>query len=433
MAKYELRYGDGTVSFEYDEKNVIDVINANIMEETTLSSEEVIKNAVENPIGTPKLEEMVTPQSKVVLAIGDKTRLWTKQSLMIKVIMEKLGEIGVPDENVTIISCVGGHPSQTPEEIEAAVGADMMKRVKEIEHNSYADDDYFTYLGTTKMGTPVYINKIAQDADCLILLGGVVYHFLAGFGGGRKMVLPGLCSQKTIIANHIHSLGPNLGDGTSPFVKVGAMDDSNPFAADMMEASKMAEPEFIVNVVVNDDGKITHAFAGDMVEAHQKAVEVIIERDGVPVKELADMAIVSGGGYPKDINLYQSTKPMVNAAGGLKDHGIMILLHEERDGVGHADMEKMLVEMDTTLEREKYLRENYNVGRNLAFYTCEMADKYDIILVSSIDEKYVKKTNLKLVRSIDEALELAYKIAGRKDLRTYIMPYGSNTLPILQK
>ena len=97
MAKYELRYGDGTVSFEYDEKNVIDVINANIMEETTLSSEEVIKNAVENPIGTPKLEEMVTPQSKVVLAIGDKTRLWTKQRLMIKVIIEKLGEIGVPD------------------------------------------------------------------------------------------------------------------------------------------------------------------------------------------------------------------------------------------------------------------------------------------------------------------------------------------------
>ena len=156
MAKYELRYGDGTVSFEYDEKNVIGVIETNVMEETELSSEEVIRNAMENPVGTPKLEEMVTPSSKVVLAIGDKTRLWTKQSIMIKVVMEKLGEIGVPDENVTIISCVGGHPSQTPEEIEAAVGKDMMKRVKVVEHNSYADDDYFAYLGTTKMGTPVY-------------------------------------------------------------------------------------------------------------------------------------------------------------------------------------------------------------------------------------------------------------------------------------
>ena len=101
-AKYELRYGDGTVSFEYDEKNVIGVIETNVMEETELSSEEVIRNAMENPVGTPKLEEMVTPSSKVVLAIGDKTRLWKKQSIMIKVVMEKLGEIGVPDENVTI-------------------------------------------------------------------------------------------------------------------------------------------------------------------------------------------------------------------------------------------------------------------------------------------------------------------------------------------
>ena len=97
MAKYELRYGDGTVSFEYDEKNVIGVIETNVMEETELSSEEVIRNAMENPVGTPKLEEMVTPSSKVVLAIGDKTRLWTKQSIMVKVVMEKLGEIGVPD------------------------------------------------------------------------------------------------------------------------------------------------------------------------------------------------------------------------------------------------------------------------------------------------------------------------------------------------
>ena len=107
------------------------------------------------------------------------------------------------------------------------------------------------------------------------------------------MILPGLCSQKTIIANHMHSLGPNLGDGTSPYVKVGAMDDSNPFAADMMEAAKMAEPEFIINVVVNDDGKITHAFAGDMVEAHKKAVDVVIQRDGVPIKELAEIGVDS--------------------------------------------------------------------------------------------------------------------------------------------
>ncbi len=429
--RFSLKYGMNSVDFEFNEKNVLSVIEPNVIAETNLSDEEVIINALKNPIQSKKIEECVKPGQKIAIAIGDKSRLWQKQYLMVKIVVGILNSCGIKDEDITIISAKGAHPHQDEKDIIATVGEEIYQRINVIEHDCN-DYDNMVYVGTTKRGTEVIVNKTAYEADYLIILGGVVYHYMAGFGGGRKMILPGLSSKKTINANHIHGLGKEIGSGSNPEMKNGVM-DTNPIAEDMLEAAKFVNPDFLLNVVVNDDGKITHAFAGDFIEAHRQATEIIKKRDSVTIDELADMVIISGGGFPKDINLYQSTKPMVNASAALKDNGIMILLHEDRDGIDNPEVELMLKNFDNNVDREIYLRNNYTIGKNIGFTICEFASKYNLILVSSIDKKEIEKTDIKLVRSIDEAIEMAYQIKGTADIKTIIMPYGSNTFPVLKE
>ena len=431
MTEYKMKYGRGEVSFSFDEKNVLGVIVPNEVEETDLDAEALIRNAIANPIESKHLEELVHPGDKVCIAIGDKTRLWQKQSVMLKVVVEILNGQGVKDEDITIISAVGSHPFQTREELLAAVGEELFERIRVVEHDC-KDEANLVYVGTTKRGTEVSINKIAHDADCLILLGGIVYHYLAGYGGGRKTILPGLSSHKTIMQNHAWALNPHLGEGSNPAVKNSVMDETNPLADDMLDAAKLVEPDFIVNVIANDDGKLTHAVAGHYIAAHEAGAAIIDRRDGVEIKELADMVIVNGGGYPKDINMYQSIKPMVNASAAVEPGGIILLANEASNGIGSPDLEYMLKNFDNTADREKYLRENYTIGKNVAYSLCEYADLYQYILVSSLPQEAVEKTNIHLVRTMEEALEMAYAFYGSKDIPTYLMPYGANTFPKLK-
>lgn len=431
MTKYTVKYGNETKEFHFDEKNVIGTIMPNTIPETDLSPEDLMKEALQHPIDSPKLSELVKPGDTACVVVPDVTRLWQKPQVMTKVIIEELEANGIKDEDITIISAVGSHRMQTKEEHIQLVGQEIYDRIKVIDHDCL-DYDNLVYVGTTKRGTEVLINKIAHDSDHLILTGGVVYHFLAGFGGGRKYILPGISSHKTIMKNHSHSLGEGLGSGSNPLVKSGTMDVTNPLADDMMDAAILANPEFIINVVANSDGKLTHAFTGNFISAHKAGCDVIDSRDGVYIDELAEMVIMSAGGYPNDINLYQTIKPLVNAKAAVKDGGIIIIASQASDGVGSPDLENMLYNMETTTEREKFLRENYTIGRNVAYVECEAADKYTLILVTDLPDEVVAKTNIKIARSIDDALEMAYKVAGRKDLKTYLMPLGGNTFPKLK-
>lgn len=431
MTKYSFKYGKGIMDVELDENNVLKVIEPNVIEETTLSDDEVIKNALANPIDVPRIKDSVKAGDKVAIAVGDKTRLWQNIPLILKYVLEEVEGAGVAKEDITIISGVGSHPAQSDEELIAAVGKEVFNSYRIIE-NQCKNEENFVRLGVTRRGTPVEFNKAAYEADYLILIGGIVYHFLAGYGGGRKMILPGLCSANTIFANHALAFNPGFGNGSNPNVKCGDMSENNPLADDMIEAAKMAKPDFIINVIANSKGKITHAFAGDFIEAHKLGTKVIDERDGVKVDELADMVITSPGGYPKDINIYQAVKPLINGIECIKKGGVAILVDEAADGIGNPDLEHMLLNCDTTAEREKVLRDNYTTGRHIAYKLCEYADNYVFILVSGLAPELFAKTNIKVVKTIKEAVELAYSIKGTRDLKTYLMPAGGNTFPLVK-
>lgn len=427
MANYQFRYGDGTIQFDYPEEEVLRVLEPNQVDIPLRQEDEIIRDAIEHPIGSPKLEEIVTAGQTVCIVVPDVTRLWSRPAAICRVLVEKLNKIGVPDENILFIAAVGTHRLQEEEDFIQLIGEDLYKRIK-IE-NHLCDGDVVE-TGVSSYGNVMQVNAHAMACDHRILVGGVVFHFLAGFGGGRKTVLPGISSRSTINFNHKMYFKPGpAGSGAVETCACGIFNDTNPLHADMNEAAKFANISFIVNSVVDSNQKIAACFAGDIFKAHEAAAALVKEMDGVKIDQRADLVIASACGYPKDINFYQAVKPVFNAIGAIKPkEGVLILVSECREGFGNPDTEKFAFEFDNMLDREIYLRENYGIGRFTGFRLFEVATKVHFILVSSMAPEMFAKTDIHTAPTVEEAVLLAKKLTGKEHLSAYIMPYAANTM-----
>jgi nickel-dependent lactate racemase len=423
-----MKYGKEKFDFEFPEEHVIKEIVSNEIEVADLTQKKIVEKAIENPISSERLKDIVKEGDTVCVVIPDITRGWQSPDIYVPPVIEELKRGGVKDEDILIVSATGSHRSQTEEEYIKLVSEDVYKRIEVIDHDC-KDEDNLVHVGTTSRGNIIKLNKRAMECDHLVLTGGVIYHFLAGFGGGRKYVLPGIAGYDTIMKNHSFSFNEGLGSGLNSYVKSGNMTDTNPIHSDMMEAASFVKPTFIMNTVIDANKKITHAFAGDYIKAHVEGVKVIETIDTIEIGEKAEMVIASACGYPKDMNLYQTTKTMFNAMEALEDKGIMILVSECSEGFGSKDTEYIIREFTNNLDREKDIRAKYNIGKGLGYSVCQNSKDYTMILVTSMDQELFENTEVKAVKTIDEALELAYEIKGRKDMKTYMMPHGANTLP----
>lgn len=426
MKKFEMKYGKDKRSFSIPQKNLLGIIRGN-GDNTKLSEAEVILRALENPIDSPRLENIVKPGEKICIVISDITRAWQKMSLFLPYIVDKLNEAGIDDQDITFLCATGSHRSQTKEEHKVLLGEKLSKRFEVIDHDS-RDEENMVHLGTTSFGTPVSINKIAMESDHIILTGAVVFHDLAGWGGGKKSILPGIASYESIMANHSLSLSPNIGEGIHPMVKSGNI-SNNPIHEDMLEAAGFVNPSFLFNVIIDSKGNICDAVAGHYIKAHEEGQKKVSNINGIPIKEKADLVVVSAGGYPKDIDLYQASKALINAKEAVKKDGGIIMVSQCIEGVGHQELKEIIEDYDNNLEREKSVRNHYTVSRFIGYLIAEIARKYNIILISDIDDELLKKINIRSANDIDEALDIFYKEKG-KDLKTYIMPNGSETLPV---
>ena len=203
MKEFRLAYGETYFTFSFDPEKIIAVLRPKTLPSPE-SEEAVVKQAMENPVGSPRLREIVKSGETACVNIGDMTRLWARYSVMVPHILDELNRGGIPDENIIIVSATGSHRGQTVEEHAKLVGEDVMRRVPVFDHNCHADDlvDY----GSTSRGTPVRINPRVAAADRVILTSGIVHHFLAGYGGGKKAIMPGVSSFEGIMANHKLSL-----------------------------------------------------------------------------------------------------------------------------------------------------------------------------------------------------------------------------------
>ena len=324
---------------------------------------------------------------------------------------------------------------------EAAVNADgtRIEGAERVQANEYHlipgrsyTKDPTVHVGDTSRGTPVWFNSYAMACDKIIITCGVVYHFLAGFGGGGKMLLPGIAGYETIQRHHKQALNPGFGNGTNADVRSANMADTNIFHADIFEAAAMARPCFGLNVVVNDDYRIIKAFAGDWVQSHAAACRLVDSMEGVTIPERTPLVVASAGGYPKDINLYQTIKLLSNALSAVQPGGTMILLSRCSEGFGNPDVETQICAYSDMQAREKALRDTFSIVSYVGFLFAEAAEKHNLILVTDMDAALFGKTKMHVCHSLDEALDKARHFLGQElDVRTIIMPHGASTLPKL--
>jgi len=380
-----------------------------------------IEKALNNPIGTKTLDQIAKPDNTVAIVVDDVTRA-TPTHLMLPPLLNQLNRAGVKDENITVIFACGSHRPVTPEEVKKLIGEEILNRIKVVNHDYKAKD--LVFLGKTKtFGTKVYVNRVFAEADVKILTGDVGLHYYAGYGGGRKSVLPGVSGAETIQHNHANLLHPKA--------RTGVLEE-NPVHQDMVEAAKLARVDFILNIVTNSKQEIVQAFAGDMEQAFNEGVRVVDEMYKVPIEQRADIVIVSSGGNPLDINLYQAYKGIDNALNAVKRNGVIILVAECPEGHGNEVFYEWTVKFKTLKDMEKEIKRHFVLGGHKSYYLLKALQRVKIILVSVMpDYLAVNVFNLKTASAVNNALRDAFDLEGT-NAKVWAMPHGNLTLPIMK-
>ena len=413
--KYTIGYGKEGQTFEIPTTYNVKCIKPNKVDKLKIKKY-TVEQALNNPIGTKKLEEIIKPEHKIVIVTSDITRPMPSYKVLPN-ILKRLKKANAKIENISIIFALGSHRKHTEEEKIKLVGEEIYKSV--ICKDSSEED--FIDMGKTSYGTPILINKTVAKADIRICLGNIEYHYFAGYSGGAKAIMPGVSNREAIQSNHSKMVEYGA--------EVGRLED-NPVRLDIEEAIKFCNIDFILNVILNEEKEIVHAVAGDYIKAHRECCRFLDKLYIKKIKEKADIVIASQGGYPKDLNLYQTQKALANAVFAVKEGGIIILVGSCIEGFGEYVFETWMKEAKSPEETIKRVQVDFQLGGHKAAAIGLVLQKADIYLVSEMDEKVVKDIFMHPYKKIQKALDDALKKKG-KDAKIMIMPYAGSTLPIL--
>ena len=410
----ELKYGKGKLAFEIDPKNHLGTLLPNEKENVLTGKDEVLR-ALENPIGTKRLREIVSKGEKVAIVTSDITRPMPSKTVL-PIVLEELKSGGIEEEDISVVFALGSHRKHTEEEKRVLAGDEIFEsRVKLLD----SDAEDCVNLGVCGKGTPVDIFKPVAEADRVVCLGNIEYHYFAGYSGGAKALMPGVSSRRAIQINHSNMVKEEA--------RAGNM-DTNPVRQDIDETGSHIKIDFIVNVVLNSKKEIASAVAGDYIKAHREGCKTLDAMYGVRIKEKADIVVVSPGGYPKDINLYQSQKGLDNAKHAVRDGGIVILAASAKEGFGEKTFEQWMKNM-TPDEMIRETRENFRLGGHKAAAIAMILKRAGIFMVSDLDRDTVKKIGFRPFDTVQEALDAATRELGENS-RILVMPLAGSTLPI---
>lgn len=411
--KVELGFGKGLMSFEINEENLMAILEPNSIQAEYNGKEEV-KRALKNPKGTKRLNDIVRRGEKVVIITSDITRPMPGK-LVIPEILEELFEASVEIDDITIVFALGSHRKHTEDEMKYLVGDNVYSKIRCID----SDMNDCIHLGTTSGGTPVDIFRIVAEADRRICLGNIEYHYFAGYSGGAKAIMPGVSTRAAIQANHSKMVLQEA--------KAGEM-EMNPVRRDIDEVADFVSIDFILNVVLDERKNIIKAFAGHYIEAHREGCEFLDRLYKVNIKERADIVVVSAGGYPKDINLYQAQKALDNAKHAVRDGGIIILAASCKEGFGEEVFEHWIRRAESSNELIQEIEKNFELGGHKAAAIAMVLDKCSVYLVSELNEEKVRKIYMMPYNDLQSAFDDAMN-ALREKAGVIIMPYGGSTLP----
>lgn len=412
----ELGIGTGKQNVEIPDGNLLQVLTPNPVSHERAGEEEV-RYALANPIGSPRLRDIVKPGEKIVMITSDITRPMPTYTVM-PPLLDELYSAGVKAEDLTLVFALGSHRKHTEEEMRHLAGDSVYEEITCID----GDAEDVVHMGTTSRGTPVDIVRTVAEADRIICLGNIEYHYFAGYSGGAKAIMPGVSTWNAIQANH------------SMMVQEGAHAGNiatNPIRQDIEEAADLVGVDFILNVVLDEHKKIIKAVAGDLTAAHREGCRFLDTLYQVKIPKKADIVIVSQGGAPKDLNLYQTQKALDNSKHAVKDGGIVILVGSCKEGLGNPVFEKWILEAGKPQDIVDRLHKQFKLGGHKAAAIALVMAKAKIFMVSEMKPDFVKSIFMEPFETVQEALDTALQEQG-EDASVIVMPYGGSTLPIVE-
>jgi nickel-dependent lactate racemase len=382
-----------------------------------LSEIETVERSLDEPIGSPKLEELARGKHNIVIISSDHTRP-VPSHIITPILLRRLRS-AAPTARIRILVATGFHRPSTHEELVNKYGEEIVANEEIVMHYSQRDED-MTKIGQLPSGGDLIVNKVATEADLLISEGFIESHFFAGFSGGRKAVLPGISSYKTIMTNHS---GEFINDQHS---RTGNL-QHNLIHQDMVFAAKAVHLQFILNVVLDEDKKIIGSFAGDLEKAHRKGTEFVASLSQVEPIE-SDITISTNGGYPLDQNIYQAVKGMTSAEATNKQNGTIIMVAGCRDGHGGEGFFHNIADVS---DPKEFLEQAINTPRLETVpdqWTSQILARilvnHHVIMVSDLVEpNLVTKMHMELAKSLDEALTMAYQREGQA-AKVTVIPDG---------
>lgn len=381
--------------------------------------EALLEDAMEHPIGSEKLECIARPGDRVVIVMNDHTRPGPNP-LILRAIASRLEKVGIPDENISVLFATGSHRAPTEAEAKRIMGEEYYRRFRSVAHDC-RDDASMVCIGSTDEGVPVYINRLAVECDLLITTGLIAPIHTAGYSGGRKSILPGIAGLKTLHIHHsfpVYQYEPAMG-----FIY------GNPFHEIALHAAKVANVRFIVNAVQDPHKQFFGFVAGDLAQAHAAGVAMCKTVSEVDIPRRGDIIVASPGGFPRDIDLYQSQKALsVAEVMGRKDC-TFIIVAECRDGFGEETFRRWMVECPTVQSIiDRYAAEGFNVGNNKAFNYARALKKGRVIIVTDrIPAGDLREAKLECAADLQSALDMAMQ--DKKPGVITVMGSAANIIP----
>ena len=380
------------------------------------SQQELVSQAMQNPIGSPRLRIMAQGKKDVVILASDHTRPVPSKII----IPELLREIrtGNPNAHITILIATGCHRGPTEEELRNKFGPDIMETVEIVVHD--CDKSPVAYLGKLPSGGELFLNQRAVDADLLISEGFIEPHFFAGFSGGRKSVLPGIASRETVLYNHNAQFIQN------PCSRTGVL-LNNPIHADTVYAARICRLAFICNVVINANKEVMYAVAGDFDLAHQKGCAFLKENCTVQPQP-ADIVITTNGGYPLDQNIYQAVKGMTAAEAVVNEGGVILMIARSEDGHGgESFFNTFAEEKDLEKMQQAFLatpKEHTRVDQWQSQIFARVLTRAKVIYISSLADDIIREMHMIPAHSIAEGLQLAESLLNNPNASITAIPDG---------
>ncbi|WP_129595904.1 nickel-dependent lactate racemase [Anaerophilus nitritogenes] len=422
MATIKVPYSKTHLSIEIPDKNLEGILESNASEFIANKSQtEIVNHALNHPIGSKKLEELVIGKKNMIIITSDHTRP-VPSHITLPIMIKRIRKAN-PCIDIKILIATGYHRPTTKEELIFKCGEEIVKNEKFVMHFS-KEKDTLTKVGILPSGGELWLNKLVMETELLIAEGFIEPHFFAGFSGGRKSILPGVAGAKTVLNNHCSKFI------ASNYARTGIL-ENNPIHEDMLYAAKTAKLAFILNVVIDSEKKVINAFAGDYKIAHEKGCEFVTSLAKVD-KIQVDIAVSTNGGYPLDQNIYQAVKGMTAAEAICKEGGVIIMIAACNDGHGGQSFYENMAEAKNpkeVLEKVLKIPANETIPDQWEFQIlARILSKHRVIMVTDLcDPQMIKAMHMEHAYTFEEALNRAFRIKGA-DAKVGVIPDGVSVI-----